>query len=403
MSIATATALAAGLAACEAGAPEVAGPVVDTLPNGAVRVANPADGLWAEGEAWVLVEDLRLGSLEGEGPEVFGQIADLEVDRAGRIYVLDRQAFEVRIFGPDGSHLATFGRQGEGPGELKQPQGLELGPAGRVWIVDVGNQRYAVIDSAGGLVEERRRFTGGFVFPWPGTVLVDGRVIDVDFAFEDGTPTRTYTLWSPGGELLDTVPVPADEGATFTHTSENSRTSVSVPFAPQLERTWDPGGGMWFGLPDRYRVVRTDLEGDTTRVVERAWDPVPVTAAELEEALGNLEWFREQGGAVDRSRIPDHHPAYHELHADRSGHLWVVPVVPWAEEGPEGDDEDADEIPAWVRPGVFDVFDPDGRYLGRVSTDVRLARPVITGTHLVAVTLDELGVSYVVRFRIEGR
>lgn len=51
----------------------------------------------------------------------------------------------------------------------------------------------------------------------------------------------------------------------------------------------------------------------------------------------------------------------------------------------------------------FDVFDPDGRYLGRVRSEIPLLCPLIAGSHLYALTIDELSVQYVVRFRIEGR
>lgn len=369
---------------------------VDTLASGAVGVSNPAGGVWEDGEEWSLVEELRLGSLEGEGPELFGRVGDVEVDGGGRIYVLDTQASEVRVFGPGGDHIATFGRPGEGPGELKQPRGLELGPDGDVWIVDLGNQRYTVIDSAGKLVEERRRFTGGNVSPWPGIILSDGRVIDVDLAFVDGSPTWTHTLHSPEGELLDTVPLPVYEGPTFRHTSETSRVAADVPFSPQLRLAWDPLGGIWAGVPEDYRVVHTDLGGDTTLIVERAYEPVPVTRAEKDAAIENMEWFTNQGGRIDRSRISDEHPAYQSLHADRKGHLWVVPTLPREEEAtPETLDT--------PRPAVFDVFDPEGRYLGRIHGDVPVLRPLITGSHVYAITVDDLGVQYVVRLRIEGR
>ena len=71
------------------------GGTIDTLENGAVLVSNPAEGIWTDQTAWWLVEEVRIGSVEGAGPETFAQIVDLEVDAAGRIYVLDRQTQDV--------------------------------------------------------------------------------------------------------------------------------------------------------------------------------------------------------------------------------------------------------------------------------------------------------------------
>jgi hypothetical protein len=52
---------------------------------------------------------------------------------------------------------------------------------------------------------------------------------------------------------------------------------------------------------------------------------------------------------------------------------------------------------------AFDVFDPDGRYLGhvRVPESFRIdPEPVVRGDHVWAVTRDELDVATVVRFRL---
>lgn len=92
---------------------------VDTLSNGAIRVSNPEQGLWDDGEGWRLVEELRIGSMDGEGPELFGNIIGLEVDPLGRIYVADSQAREIRVFDARGHHVRTFGGRGEEPGECE--------------------------------------------------------------------------------------------------------------------------------------------------------------------------------------------------------------------------------------------------------------------------------------------
>jgi len=57
----------------------------------------------------------------------------------------------------------------------------------------------------------------------------------------------------------------------------------------------------------------------------------------------------------------------------------------------------------WVEPLRYDVFEPDGTYLGAVVPPDEFAprpNPVFEGDHVWAVTRDELGVQRVVRFRI---
>src|SRR5690606_2813863 len=93
------------LAAC-GGAPgsaDWAGTVRDSA--GIRIVENPAVGLWRRGEEWRVVEELRIGVTEGEPEYMFGNITGMAADRDGRIYVLDQQAQEVRIFDAQGTFL----------------------------------------------------------------------------------------------------------------------------------------------------------------------------------------------------------------------------------------------------------------------------------------------------------
>jgi hypothetical protein len=57
----------------------------------------------------------------------------------------------------------------------------------------------------------------------------------------------------------------------------------------------------------------------------------------------------------------------------------------------------------WREPVMFDVFDPDGTYLGEVlaPNDMKMApEPVFNGDNVWAVTADSLGVEFVTRFRL---
>ena len=47
-------------------------------------------------ETWHVVEELRIGSVDGEGAATFGRIAALEVSSDGRLFVLEDQANELR-------------------------------------------------------------------------------------------------------------------------------------------------------------------------------------------------------------------------------------------------------------------------------------------------------------------
>ncbi|MGH8722070.1 MAG: hypothetical protein ACREU4_08805, partial [Burkholderiales bacterium] len=81
------------------------GTTIDTLPGGAVLVRNAGEGMWKRGDGWRLVEAARIGNADGEGPAGFARITALEADQLGRIYVLEGQAQQLRVFDSSGTHI----------------------------------------------------------------------------------------------------------------------------------------------------------------------------------------------------------------------------------------------------------------------------------------------------------
>lgn len=360
---------------------------METLPGGTVRVRNPDEGAWREGEAWSLAEDLRIGSMDEEGPALFGQVAAVEADPLGRVWVLERDAKEVRVFGADGRHVRTLGRQGGGPGEFADPIGMAWAPDGRLWVADPGNARFTVFDTAGRYVASHPRRVGGYSVPWRGGFDAEGRLYEVAVVTRGAGHGSALLRYGADLRPADTLLLPELPSQQFElRTPGGGMMAASVPFTPGLAVAVDPRGFVWSGVTDRVRLHQQTLRGDTVRIVEREAAPVPVTAGDREKALEGLKWFTEQGGRIDAGRIPAHKPAFSSLYVAPDGHLWLRPAVP---EGHVG--------------AAFDLFDPEGRYLGRAGLASGLDRtppPVVRGDALYGVRRDSLDVPYVVRVRI---
>ncbi|MDX1579231.1 MAG: 6-bladed beta-propeller, partial [Gemmatimonadota bacterium] len=79
---------------------------------------------------------VRIGRVEGDGPDVFGEVAALAVAEDRTIYVADGVALEIRVFGADGSFRFAFGGKGEGPGEFEHIDGLVIEPDGTLAVRD---------------------------------------------------------------------------------------------------------------------------------------------------------------------------------------------------------------------------------------------------------------------------
>lgn len=362
---------------------------VDTAAAGHVVVHNAGAGIWEEGEAWRVTEELRLGSLDAEGPETFGQIRSFAVDRAGRIWVLESQAKEIRVFDATGAHVRTIGREGGGPGEFARPMKIDLAPDGNMWAMDPSNGRVSIFDSAG-TYRAGKSATGGFImFPWQGGFDDEGRYYAPVLLTEGGfrfALVRADTSMA----ALDTLDLPTDpvDRESFRMESQDGRSvaAAGIPFQGGLTYRLAPDGSFWGLFTDEYRLFHIDAPGDTLQVITRAFDPPPVTPKDRQEAIEELKWFTDMGGRIDPSKIPATKPPTDALFLDDEGNIWVATV------------------PGEGEPGArWEVFGPDGRLLGPVELPFVLEsdpEPVVRDGLLYGVTRDELDVPYLVRARV---
>lgn len=357
---------------------------VDTLSSGVPVVRNPADGLWESPRR--LVEDLRIGSVDGGGPDQFGRVADATMDEARMVYVLDSHAHAVRVFDADGVFVRSLGRKGSGPGELNQPIALEWDPSGRLWVVDFGNRRYEVFDTAGAYVTSYRMSDGSFGFgnSWRSDALLYERAVE----FVDGRRRLLVVRRRLVGDslvVLDTLAVPETAAAptievTFKSDSTSFTADWPIPLAPRSVLKADAFGLWWLSDPgQQYRIAVLDSQGDTVRLLERTYKSVPVSS-EVEALI--FEDMSEQGIELV-SEIPDVHPPIEDLLPGDSS-LWVRRQTDTNRTG-------------------YEVFDAKGRFLGELSTRVPVERFHVTDRihgSVVGVLTDPLDVPYVLRLSI---
>src|SRR5690606_22934085 len=76
-----------------------------------------------------------------------GRIRAVVPDRSGGLIVLDELMLEVRRYGPDGGLIARAGRGGSGPGEFRAPADIALDRAGNVHVLDPARGRISVLQS----------------------------------------------------------------------------------------------------------------------------------------------------------------------------------------------------------------------------------------------------------------
>jgi hypothetical protein len=342
---------------------------------------------------WDLVHGAVVGSQAAMGdprPDEFGRVGGVTLGPEGRLYVADELNDEIRVFGPEGTHQATWGRSGEGPGEFGALRNL-------AWVGDtllaldymVG--RIAELDRDGGWLGHR---------PAPGRITGSPTLIRlyqlgpdevVQWTLESG-PEGMARGWirhtAAGAEPSVPQPPltpPEDPNIVCDH-PDGSIHFFGRPFGGRLLVHPAPGGGTWIGWSADYRLALVGPAGDSLRLVERQWTPLPVSDDEWREATSDYRTFRdEQPSASCRPRDferPRHKPAFTGLMVDAVGRLWVEALT--------------SEGPRW------EVFDGEGRLVASLpgfDHDTRTV-PWLGDDEVAWVRADSLGVQRVHRARI---
>ncbi len=104
-------------------------------------VKNPFRGIWQGKKKLFLKEVLSIGIREGEQNLMFNEPMDVEVDKDGNIYVLEKGNYRVQKFDKNGKFILTIGKKGQGPGEILDTTDIELDSKGNILVFDSGNRR----------------------------------------------------------------------------------------------------------------------------------------------------------------------------------------------------------------------------------------------------------------------
>lgn len=391
----------------------------DTADRGAtVRYDTVGDTIIARAQqapAWGdsarLVEEVRIGELEGEDEYTFGRVVSMAVDSAGAMYVLDQQALTVRVYDATGRHVRDIGRSGSGPGELKQPHSLDFMPDGRLAVRDFGNARINFYDATGESVGTLT-IPGGFFTSTPMQVDTLGRIYTSVVADRpEGQMFRVgYQRFGADGSIGDTIRRPRPDFETQPLTARSpdgsGMSATSVPFSPGIQWTIDRGGNVVWAITSDYSI-HTMQDGRPFRIT-RTIDAVPVQAAEKAAAEENIVrnmQATQPNWSWQGPAIPDAKPFIGSVTIAHDGRIWVQVRQPGERQAADPDAEREPGAPPpidqWPEPQVYDVFEPDGTWLARLDAPAQFTPMYMRGDHVWGMQRDEYDVNYVVRLRID--
>jgi hypothetical protein len=128
----------------------------------------------ADKKIFSLREDLAIGVESGDDNLMFGDVASVDLDAAGNIYILDWKNLRVQKFNERGEFVKSIVfEKGQGPQEISSLGGAAVGPNGMVAALDRGGSKVVLFSPAGEFVRfVKRSFQVNHLAFLPGEKLV---------------------------------------------------------------------------------------------------------------------------------------------------------------------------------------------------------------------------------------
>jgi hypothetical protein len=359
---------------------------------------------------WTLVRELTIGSRDGR-EDALTRIGSVVLGTQDEVFVSQPEESVVRVFDLDGHPRGKFAGEGDGPGELRG-----MGRLGRLadtlYVFDFRIWRMSLFSEDGSFLYSFQYAApelGEGIWPVPTWLLEDGTVlVDPGYvmaAVADGTVSEIPVVRTTReGEVLDTVvtyplrsrPFAGREGSISFGSENPFPYNPGIDYAPSRRELIIVDFPVpRSGDPNTFSVLRLSLDGDTVGTHRIPFDPVELPGA-VKDSVIDAEAERYTSGPrplipsrrtvradiEEAWALPDYYPPVSTVRIGSDGQIWIRredlpgPLVWWNLLAPEGT-----VVARFHLPSGLDIQESRG--------------DMVWGTER-----DELGVEYLVRFRI---
>ena len=396
-------------------------PLTAQADSAAIPIITANAPVWGPGDGWTIRGEplVEIGAVTGAPEHLLDGVVGAVRLSGGDIVIAERASGELRRYNREGVLVWRVAGQGEGPGEHQFLGFMGSLPGDSLVTFDHALLRVQVFSPGGEVVRTLR-----VEIPGPGLVprdivgLSEGHLV-VTFNDRRGEApppgvarwprVRISTLSLDDGRIRTVMDVPGSE--VYMIRTDGRVGHYLYPF----------GKGPRFSVSgDQLALVDTESfevrsialkDGSTTRIVRRD-EPAREVKDEHVEAwietsmsvTTGSEGMPESSREGIRSRMREYPmastlPVLHSIHLDKVGNLWVEPFSPLGSEIPP-----------------FQVYSPDGTWLGSVTVPPGLALQMIPGPrigrgprpgfeirddYILGVWRDELDVEYVRLYHLE--
>ena len=349
------------LAGCDAGAGV---PTLSSPPEPGSAVVN-RDPAWTRSTRWKMSRSpsVELGSRGERSRDLLKVVGVMRLDD-GTIVVANASSSELKYYDREGKFITSVGGSGWQPGQFRVLGWIDQLETGELVAYDESERSLQVFDASGAYV---RSLLGNYNAKQSGPFLTIQGVFDDESVLIHqsrlGEPTagsQRSTDWFvrvPRYGLATTVTdgLPGDE--VVMHRFVNRSEIQRPPFGRSLHAAVAPTR-FYVGDDDQYAISVYSPEGELLHVVRLEGAERPITEDVIKDYMDqriapNRDFSRSYLETPLRKLISHNtQPAFAAVRADADGNLWV---------------RDFDVNMPANRKERWNVFDPNGRYLGALE------------------------------------
>jgi hypothetical protein len=348
----------------------------------------------AWGDSLPVVEEMRIGSEANDSMYFFAQLKYVRPDRDGNIYVFDDMQKTIRFYDADGKYVRSFGRVGKGPGEYQALLGMRLLPNGNLAIADPFNARMTILRPTGEVAGTSTMWnmffaedmiqsgpSGSIYVRIPSATRPAPGVDASKLAFEHRDST---------GKIIDTLMQP----------SWPKVESHFVWYGPHRHILYHPSGHFVMGNSAAYAIELPAADGHIIRMELANQTQTPIHDGERKTMKRIIdELARDPHYVGNAPSLPSAKPFFRQLATDEEGRIWVQ--VHGQSVAAPGTNDSTVIYRRWIEPNRWDLFQPDGTYLGRIHLPQNAEIMAMRGELIWGTVTDENENVHIVRWRIQ--
>jgi hypothetical protein len=321
-------------------------------------------------------------------------IVDIALDGFGMLYACDMYAHNIKKFTTEGEFIKVIGREGQGPGEFNMPLAVAASKDGII-VFDLRSRRLCSLTANGENIKttivQRAEGHPQKMKSLPnGDVVIEREIIH--FGEGDKPQDCVIQVYAPDLTLKKTIlshPVWRNKYRQI----QNMFTNIIQPFTPQVHWDVTSKGDIIIGFAADYTIETHHVEKGKLSTFSHKYDPVKVTDEDKEKFFAGLTYGSESGRMElpkeikDMTEFPKNKPAFTNILVDPEGNILVFPSQKIS---------DTSEI-------VFDAFDPNGTFIGKVRLTSKTTFPYRAEVHngfVWVIEHDEEGLAKIVKYRI---